>query len=169
LINFPGGRGTSAAFQHLADRRIMHWELAMTFRPFLTAFFLGTLVCGSARPALAHHSFSAEFDEKKCGELTGTLTGVDWQNPHPYFFVEGKNQKGETAKMTFQTSSIANMTRGGTPRAYFIENMGKMVIVRACASINGTDNRFAASWVRLPNEPIHRTGQDVEGIFGSNN
>jgi hypothetical protein len=61
------------------------------------------------------------------------------------------------------------MTRGGTPRAYFMENMNKTVIVRACASINGTDNRFAASWVRLPDQPIHRTGQDVEGIFGSNN
>ncbi len=130
---------------------------------------VAALACATARPASAHHSFSAEFDENKCSELTGKLVGVDWQNPHPYFFVEGKNVKGESAKMTFQTSSIANMTRGGTPRAYFMENMNKMVIVRACASINGTDNRFAASWVRLPNEPIHRTGQDVERIFGSNN
>ena len=126
-----------------------------------------TLSAGAAR---AHHSFSAEFDEKNCGEFTGTLTGVDWQNPHPYFFVEGKNASGVVAKLTFQTSSIANMTRGGTPRAYFIKNMGKTVIVRACASLNGTDNRFAASWVKLPEEPLpHRTGQDVEKIFGSNN
>ncbi len=134
-------------------------------------FILGvaTLACAATRPVSAHHSFSAEFDENKCGELTGKLVGVDWQNPHPYFFVEGKNSKGETARMTFQTSSIANMTRGGTPRAYFMENMNKTVIVRACASINGTDNRFAASWVRLPDQPIHRTGQDVERIFGSNN
>jgi hypothetical protein len=133
------------------------------------ACLLSALALAVAAPASAHHSFSAEFSEKSCGEMSGKLTGVDWQNPHPYFFVEGKNLKGEDAKMTFQTSSIANMTRGGTPRAYFMENMGKTVTVRACASINGTDNRFAASWVRLPNEPIHRTGQDVEGIFGSNN
>jgi len=137
-------------------------------RSFVACVF-SACALAAAVPASAHHSFSAEFSEKNCAELSGTLTGVDWQNPHPYFFVEGKNLKGETAKMTFQTSSIANMTRGGTPRAYFIENMGKTVVVRACASINGTDNRFAASWVRLPNEPIHRTGQDVEQIFGSNN
>jgi hypothetical protein len=126
------------------------------------------LAGGVERPA-AHHSFSAEFDEKNCAELTGTLVGVDWQNPHPYFFVEGKNLKGQVAKMTFQTSSIANMTRGGTPRAFFMENMQKAVTVRACASINGTDNRFAASWIRIGDGPLHRTGQDVERIFGSNN
>ena len=95
--------------------------------------------------------------------------GVDWQNPHPYFFVEGKNLKGQAAKLTFQTSSIANMTRGGTPRAFFMENMNKDVTVRACASINGTDNRFAASWLKVGGGPLHRTGQDVERIFGSNN
>ena len=142
----------------------------MTLRNFMAfALMVAACVYAAARPVSAHHSFSAEFDENKCSELTGKLVGVDWQNPHPYFFVEGKNSKGETAKMTFQTSSIANMTRGGTPRAYFMENMNKTVIVRACASINGTDNRFAASWVRLPDQPIHRTGQDVERIFGSNN
>jgi hypothetical protein len=137
-------------------------------------YFLGTLVVaaaaiGAGAPVLAHHSFSAEFDINKCSELTGTLSGVDWQNPHPYFFVDGKNARGEMVKMTFQTSSIANMTRGGTPRAYFMANMGKPVTVRACASINGTDNRYAASWVKAPDGALHRTGQDVEKIFGSNN
>lgn len=142
----------------------------MTFkRPFAFLIGVAALAFAAARPASAHHSFAAEFDDKKCSEITGTLTGVDWQNPHPYFFVESKNAGGAPAKLTFQTSSIANMTRGGTPRAYFIENMGKTVIVRACASLNGTDGRYAASWVRLPNEPLHRTGQDVEHIFGSNN
>jgi len=118
---------------------------------FATFVFVGALACAATRPVLAHHSFSAEFDDTKCGEITGTLVGVDWQNPHPYFFVEGKNAGGAPVKMTFQTSSIANMTR------------------RACASKNGADNRYAGSWIRLPNEPIHRVGQDVEGIFGSNN
>jgi hypothetical protein len=133
--------------------------------------FIVTACCvaAGAGRASAHHSFSVEFDEKNCGEFTGTLLGVEWQNPHASFFIDSKNAKGEPAKLTFQTSSLANMIRGGTPRGYFIQNMGKTVIVRGCASLNGTDNRYAASWVRVPNEPIHRVGQDVEGIFGSNN
>jgi len=127
------------------------------------------VVLAASGAAAAHHSFSAEFDEKNCGEHTGTLVSVDWQNPHPYFFVESKNATGVVTKLTFQTSSIANLTRGGTPRAFFIQNMGKTVTVRACASLNGTDNRFAASWIRVEDGPPHRVGQDVERIFGSNN
>ena len=120
-------------------------------------------------PTSAHHSFSAEFDENNCGEFTGTLTGVDWQNPHAYFFIDAKNADGAVEKLTFLTSSLANMRRGGTPRQYFIENVGKTMIVRGCSSKNGTDNRYAASFVKTPDGPIHRVGQDVERIFGSNN
>jgi hypothetical protein len=141
----------------------------MISRTFASVAVAAALTCAASGVASAHHSFSAEFDVNKCGELTGTLSGVDWQNPHPYFFVDGKDAKGAPVKMTFQTSSIANMTRGGTPRAYFMANMGKPVTVRACASINGTDNRYAASWVKAPDGALHRTGQDVEKIFGSNN
>jgi hypothetical protein len=142
----------------------------MPFRShLLAAVVAGVCALAAAAPAWAHHSFAAEFDENKCAEHTGTLTGVDWQNPHAYFFIEEKNAAGQPTRLTFQTSSLANMIRGGTPRGYFVENQGKTVIVRGCASIIGTDNRFAASWIRLPNEPIHRVGQDVEGEFGTNN
>ena len=41
--------------------------------------------------ALAHHSFAAEFDEKKPVSLTGTVTKVEWTNPHIWFFMDVKN------------------------------------------------------------------------------
>jgi len=133
----------------------------------LLGILVGLLV--GTGPALAHHSFGAEFDDKTCGEFTGTLLAVDWQNPHAYFFIDSTNHKGVPGKLTFQTSSLANMIRGGTPRGYFVQNMGKMVTVRGCASLNGTDNRYAAAWIRVEDGPLHRVGQDVEKIFGSNN
>lgn len=40
-----------------------------------------------AAPSLAHHSFAAEFDANNCREFTGTLTKIDWQNPHGYFYM----------------------------------------------------------------------------------
>jgi hypothetical protein len=117
----------------------------------------------AAAPALAHHSFPAEFDATKCTDVTGTLTKVDWQNPHAYIFVT--NAANEDA--TFQLSSPSNLSRGGTDRHVLVENFGKTVTVRGCASRNGEKNRFAASLIRLPNGEVHRLGQDVEGIFGT--
>lgn len=124
-------------------------------------------VYAASRPASAHHSFPAEFDAKNCSDVTGTLTKVDWQNPHAYFFLDVKGPDGQVEEVTFQLSSIANLTRGGTPRRTFIENFGKTVMARACAAKNGNKNRFAASYIKLPNGEIHRVGQDVEGVFGT--
>jgi hypothetical protein len=44
-----------------------------------------------AIPALAHHSFSAEFDSTKRVSLTGVITNVKWQNPHIYFYIDVKD------------------------------------------------------------------------------
>ena len=46
-------------------------------------------------------------------------------------------------------------------------SVGKEVLVRGCASRNGEDNRYAASFVKLADGTIQRVGQDVEGIFGT--
>lgn len=124
-------------------------------------------LCVTAASSSAHHSFPTEFDAKKCSETIGTLTKVDWQNPHAYFWVDAKNARGETESLTFQISSPSNLRRGGTNRQDFIDNFGKTVTVRGCASRNGTTNRFAASMIKLPDGSVHRVGQDVEGIFGT--
>jgi hypothetical protein len=129
------------------------------------AFVLVVLVTTTS--VFAHHSFPAEFDANKCADVTGTLTKVDWQNPHAYFFVNVKNASGEMEEATFQISSLSNLRRGGTSLQTFTDNIGKTLFVRGCASKNGTKNRYAASYMKLPNGEVHRLGQDVEGIFGT--
>ena len=48
-----------------------------------------------AVPAFAHHTFSVEYDASKCSSMTGTLTKVDWENPHVYFHVDLKDANNQ--------------------------------------------------------------------------
>jgi len=70
-------------------------------------------------------------------------------------------------ELTFQLSSTSNLKRGGATYAALNGSVNKEVTVRGCLSRNGTDNRYAASFIKLPDGTIQRVGQDVEGIFGT--
>jgi len=121
----------------------------------------------AASPVRAHHAFAVEFDASKCADLTGVLTKVSYENPHAYIFMDGKNAAGEVVPMTFQLSSTSNLKRGGATYAALNASVNKEVTVRGCLSRNGTDNRYAASFIKLADGTIQRVGQDVEGIFGT--
>jgi hypothetical protein len=127
----------------------------------------GLLLLLTSSPAWAHHAFAVEFDAAKCSDITGTLTKVAYENPHAYVFVDSKNAAGEVVPMTFQLSSTSNLKRGGATFAALNGSVTKEVTVRGCLSRNGTDHRYAASFIKLADGTIQRVGQDVEGIFGT--
>ena len=56
----------------------------------------------NALPAFAHHGFQAEFDGSKVIYITGTLTKLEWKNPHAYFWVEAKDDNGKLTTWTFE-------------------------------------------------------------------
>ena len=116
----------------------------------------------AAVPASAHHAFAEEFDAKNCSDISGTLTKVDYQNPHAYIYVDAKG-----VMKAFQLSSTSNLKRGGATLPVMNASLGKEVLVRGCASRNGEDNRYAASFIKLADGTVQRLGQDVEGIFGT--
>jgi Family of unknown function (DUF6152) len=116
-------------------------------------------------PTYAHHAFAVEFDATKCANYTGTLTNVDWENPHGYFTVDVKGVDGHVETMIFETSSLSTLKRAGTSRSDFVNNYGKTVTVRGCPAKNGTKNRAAANTITLPDGTVHRIGQDVENLF----
>ena len=78
------------------------------------AAVLGALVAGVAsRPASAHHSFAAEFDGANKVKVTGTVTKVQWRNPHTYFYVDVTDAKGEVHNWAMELGSPNVLTRRG--------------------------------------------------------
>src|ERR1700693_1475143 len=115
-----------------------------------------------AVPSYAHHSFAAEFDATKCADFTGTLTAIEWQNPHGYFHVDVKNSSGAVEAWTFQTVSIITLKRSGTSRGDFLANIGKSVFVRGCLGKNGVKYRAAAETMKMSDGQVRIVGQEVE-------
>ena len=59
---------------------------------------LGTFVVGlvlAAQPAFAHHAGATKYDEKKPVTLKGTVTKVEWMNPHIYYYIDVKDSSGK--------------------------------------------------------------------------
>jgi hypothetical protein len=73
------------------------------------------LMTGS-RAILAHHSFSAEFDSSKPFKMTGTVTKVEWQNPHTYFFIDVTDDKGKVTNWGMEMGSPNGLMRAGWSR-----------------------------------------------------
>ena len=69
-----------------------------------------------AIPLLAHHSFEAEYDKAKPVKLTGTVTKLEWMNPHARFYVDVKDDKGATTNWEFELGSPNGLMRSGWTR-----------------------------------------------------
>src|SRR5436305_655594 len=67
----------------------------------------------SAVPAFAHHSFALEFDSDKPVTLNGTVSRVQWANPHVYTWVKAKDEKGKSADWKVEMGSPADLLKNG--------------------------------------------------------
>ena len=110
-------------------------------------------------PSFAHHSFAAEFDSHTCRDFTGTLTRIDWQNPHGYFYMDIKDASGKVESWSFQTYALITLKRAGTDRQVFIENVGKETWVRGCLAKNGRKNYAAAGTLKFADGVLRQVGQ----------
>src|SRR3954465_7291518 len=91
--------------------------------------------------ALAHHSFAAEYDINKPVTLRGTVTKVDWINPHVYLLLDVKDATtGQVASWSLSTYSPGALRRIGVTRANF--GQGQAVSVLAYHARDGSRLAF---------------------------
>jgi hypothetical protein len=67
----------------------------------------------AAMPALAHHSFKAQYDESQMVTVSGTVTKVSWRNPHVLVFVDVKDDAGKVANWQMELASPNGLMRQG--------------------------------------------------------
>jgi hypothetical protein len=68
-------------------------------------------------PVLAHHSFAAEYDSNKAVSLKGTVTKVEWMNPHARFYLDVKDASGKVTNWEFELGSPNGLLRAGWTRS----------------------------------------------------
>jgi hypothetical protein len=96
------------------------------------------LMAGSF-PALAHHSTTAEFDVAHRMTISGTLTKIDWVNPHIVVFIDAKNASGGgNAAWKFESNPPAWFRRVGVSRADFAKAIGQTVTVEGNRAKDGS-------------------------------
>lgn len=93
-----------------------------------------TLALASAQ-VQAHHSFAAQYDANKPVTLVGTVTKVEWTNPHARFYVDVKDEKGVVTNWNFELASPNVLRRNGWTRTSL--NVGDEVTVEGALAKNG--------------------------------
>jgi hypothetical protein len=88
-------------------------------------------------PALAHHSFAAEYDNNKALKLTGTVTKVEWMNPHARFYIDVKDETGKVTNWEFELGSPNGLMRRGWTRSSL--KQGDAVTVSGYAAKDGSN------------------------------
>jgi len=71
------------------------------------------VLSGAALPTLGHHSFAAQYDRTKPITLKGTVTKVEWMNPHIYFYIDVKDEAERTANWAVEGGAPSMLYRNG--------------------------------------------------------
>lgn len=94
------------------------------------------LLAGSA-PLLAHHSFAAEYDPKKAVELKGTLTSIEWVNPHAWIHMDVTDADGKVTKWDCELGSPNILMRNGWRKDSL--KPGDAIVVNGSAAKDGSN------------------------------
>jgi hypothetical protein len=107
-------------------------------RNLLTFLIVGLGLVSLGRPVFAHHSEAAEFDSSKPVKVTGVIKKVEWQNPHVWFYVDVKDEKGTITTWGFAGAAPGSLMRRGVTKDAL--KLGAVVNVEGSRARDGSNN-----------------------------
>jgi hypothetical protein len=129
----------------------------------LLGLLVGVAVLMAANPAFSHHSFAAEFDGTQPVSLRGTVTRLEWANPHGWIYIDVKGGDGKVVNWAIETAGPNALQRRGVRKSDF--PLGIELIVNGYRAKNGTPTANAST-VTLPDGRELLAGSSGTGAPG---
>jgi hypothetical protein len=101
------------------------------------------MLTAATAPALAHHSETAEFNPDAPVKVTGTIVRVEWLNPHVWFYVDVKDEKGNVTTWGFSGAPPGSLMRRGITKD--VLKIGSVVNVTGARARDGSNNASSRS------------------------
>ncbi len=125
------------------------------------ALMVGTALLTGAAPVLGHHSFAAQYDAARPIELKGTVTKVEWTNPHARFYIDVQDAGGKVENWNFEMASPNVLSRNGWRKDTL--KIGSTITVGGYLSRQGVRMAIAGSLTGPDGKPLFASTQQDLG------
>ncbi|HEU5258194.1 MAG TPA: DUF6152 family protein [Vicinamibacterales bacterium] len=130
----------------------------MRYQPFRIGGAIALLLLLSSTLD-AHHSFSAQYDSSKPVEMRGTVTKVEWTNPHARVYIDVRDDKGQTANWNFEMASPNILVRNGWKQNTV--KIGDQITVSGYLARRGDHMAIAGAVADATGKPIFDSNPDI--------